>query len=446
MSNPRFSSWILVALAVLAAADAPRAAAEPNPFRAWTDFITAKERVYGGPTVPLPYQPRPEDGGFRLCSDLLPLCVHAGGTRVDGEVRLQRLLAALENAFAWLQADGWPLPYPDGLRGGSADFDVYLIERAARSTAAFADDTLATSLLDAATTFALLDAGLPDDELERCALDALAQAGITGHDPAEAEGTRRAFAAFATYRAHGEFGCEDAVQDAQRAPHLGVLGDGEREVASAALLLAMISRRHDRDSGRFVRGALELARQRSKSPAALHARPDAWQALSAMLERAGESLDRAAEEFAVARHVDARESGPLPAVPVSAAAAARWGPPLGELPEHVPPREPGLATYGSAYLRLDTSRASSDSQLRIWLRGEPGVRWALTAVRLSARGRELGQMSAPPRRVPESFLPVLLEDGTEELLLVITKLPLDGLPLPAADDGDVHYFKLILDR
>jgi hypothetical protein len=357
---------------------------------------------------------------------------------------VHRALAAVETAITWLDADGWPLPYLDAGRGGSADVDVYLIEGGPQLTAAVAEAPLGFGQLDAATTFALLDAALPDDALERCAVDVLAQAGLYARDPAEAESTRRAAAAFATARFSGEYGCDGALEDAQRAPQLGLVGDDPRQVAAAALFLTMLSRRHDGESGRFVRGVFELARQHSKSSALLHARPTVWQALSAALEHSGESLDRAVEEFAIARYFAPRAPGALPSLPRAAAVRARWAPPFAALPQHVPAHEPPLATYGSAYLRIDTSGAPDGAQLKAWLRGEHGARWSFAAVRLDATGRELGRMSAPPRRVPDSFLPIELSADTAEVLIVVTKLPLANVPSVTSDD-DAHYFKLILD-
>jgi len=428
---------------VLASTFALRAAAQPNPFKAWADFVTAPPAVYRGPTLPFPDAlPRPDAQQFRVCSQLQSVCVHAA--RAAGAARVQRALAAVETAIAWLDADGWPLPYPDTGRGGSPDLDVYLVEGAAQLTAAIAEAPLGFGDLDGASTHVQLDAALPDAALERCAVDALAQAGLYAHDPAEAEGTRRAAAAVATARFSGEYGCDDAVEDAQQAPHLGLIGDDPRQVAAAALFLSMLSRRHDGDSGRFVRGVFELARQHSKSATVLHARPTVWQAVSAALEQAGESLDRTVEEFAIARHFAPRAPGPLPALPRSATVSARWAPPLARLPEHVPAQEPPLAAFGSAYLHIDTSGARDGAQLKAWLRGEPGARWSFAAVRLDNAGRELGRMSAPPRRVPESFLPIELTADTAEVLIVVTKLPPANV-VPAASGDDGHYFKLILD-
>lgn len=446
VSARRAALWARVGAGVLVATFAARAVAEPNPFQAWADFVMSPPRVYRGPTLPFPDGvARPSLQGFRVCSQLWPVCVHAPAT-LDAR-RVQRALAAFEGAVAWLDAEGWPLPYPDAGLGGSSDFDVYLIEDSAQATAVgvAADAALGFGEFDGATTYGLLDAALPDAELERCAVDALAQAGLHAHNPAEAEGARRAAAAFVTARFSGVYGCDDALEDAQRAPALGLIGSNPPAVAAGALLLTMLSRRHDASSGRFVRGAFELARQQSKSATVLHARPTVWQALSASLEHAGESLDHVVEEFAVARYFATRAAGPLPQLPRAASIDARWGPPLARLPAHVPAEEPPLATYGSEYLRIDTTGARAGVQLKLWLRGEPGARWSLAAVRLDGSGRELGRMSAPARRVPDSFLPIELSPDTAEVLIVVTKLPLTQPDPTLLPENDAHYFKLILD-
>jgi hypothetical protein len=88
--------------------------------------------------------------------------------------------------------------------------------------------------------------------------------------------------------------------------------------------------------------------------------------------------------------------------------------------------QPELSSLGSAYVRVHVTGVSS-RQLQVWLRGELGPRWSLSAVRLDAHGRELGRTSAPARRVPSNYLPVTLEPETAEVLLVISQLP-DGTP------------------
>lgn len=450
MPTPRTRSaraWLFFAL--LAGLCASRARADKNPIEAFADYIT-RARPYRGKTVAFPSEVRPGELSLVDCSAAAALCVHAAAGVPP--TRVERALRALESARAFLAGEGWPLPYPDQ-GGGGPDFDLYLAPGAARTAGAAADAPFAAgdSELDAASTFALLDAGLPDDAIEPCALSALAQAGLLAHDPAEAHASLAAAALYAQwlYGFALERSCEGALLESQRAPELGLFGDDERQITAAALHLVMLSRRHDGGTGRFVRGVFELARQRSDGPNALRVEPSFGSALGAALERAGESLDRSAEEFAIARALAPVEAGPLPRLPPAARVPLRADLRRSSLPKHVIAADPGLATYGSAYVRVDTAGAAAGQQLDVWLRGEPGARWSLVAVRLDAQGRERSRMQAPPRRLPESFLPVILDPDTHAVLLVVTKLPREGkqpATAPAGSEDDRHYFRLIVDQ
>jgi hypothetical protein len=431
--------------ALIALASAARARAEQNPIEDWARSLESQPARYLGPTVPFPETPpRPAlEGGVRMRSTDWPLEVHsaAGVSRA----RSQRVLRALEHAYAWASDQQWPLPAPDGGYGGDAAFDLYFAPGGALAADAGADVAIAWSELDAASTYALLDSGLPDAALERCALSALVQAGLLGHDPAEPPGIRLAGAAFATWLATGELGCDDARAEAQHLPALGAVGARDEQVASLALWLAMLSRRHDAGTGSFVRGVFELARKRSSDANALHAAPDFWQALAAALAKAGESLDASAEELAIERYfaADGARASPLPSLPPSARVPLLDAPGWNALPKHLPEREPGLLDYGSAYTRVDVRAAPAESRLHVWLRGDPGARWSLVAVRLDAHGRELARIAAPPRRVPQSYLPVELTPGTSEVLLVVTALPY-RLPALDASDEPAPNYRLIL--
>jgi hypothetical protein len=437
--------WL--ALALLAGLCAGRARADKSPIDAFADYVT-RARPYRGRTVAFPDDGERPARTRAQCSLFTPLCVHAEAT-VTPE-RVARTLNALEGARAFLATSGWPLPYPDEAGGGPA-FDLYLQPGAVRPARAAADMPLVAgdSELDAASTFAVLDAGLPDDALEACALSALVQAGLLGHDPAEQHAPLAAASLYAQWQ-YGlaiERSCEGALVESQRAPEVGLLGEDERAITAAALQLVLLSRRHDGGSGRFVRGLFELARQRSGGPSALHVEPSLRSALEAALERAGESPDRSAEELAIARAFAPSEAGALPRLPPQATVPLRADLRLSALPKHVIAADPGLATYGSAYVRVDTVGATAGRQLDVWLRGEADARWSLVAVRLDADGRERSRMQAPPRRLPESFLPVELDPDTHAVLLVVTKLPREGdkKKTTAGSEEDRHYFRLIVD-
>lgn len=356
--------------------------------------------------------------------------------------RWELVLSSLEEADDWLKHVGFAAPFADGGLGGNLDFDLYLMPEVAHGASAGADLPVAWAALDATVTHALLDDALPSSALRHCTLVAFAEAVLLGEDPAESEGARRAVASFIGWLRDGQFGCEGAAADAQRAPELGARGGHEEQVAAAAMWLATLSLRHDAGTGRFVRDAWNLARQQSEGPDRLHETPTFWQAVTAALEASGESLDQSAIEFAVARYFAGQGQGLLPSlakVPVVSA------PPFTALPTHLMPPEAPLATFGSAYTSIDTHGAALGSRLQVWLRGEPGVRWSMVAVRLDAEGRELGRVLAPPRNVPDSFIPLELENGTTQVLIVVTKLPPLPLIKPLPED-DASGFQLILGR
>jgi hypothetical protein len=422
--------------------------AQANPFEAFVQTMTAPAR-YRGPTVPFPPPgPRPLTAGWVLRSSSYPLSVHAPAAAPY--IRVERALRALEFAYAWADAHGWPLPFPDAGAGGSADFDLYLAPAATAPAYARLDAPLSYTDLDAATTYAVLDPDVADAALDRCALAALIHAGLLGHDPPEVmrDSALRATAAFAAYQALGELGCDDARAESQAAPFMGATGSSDEQVTSLALMLVMMSERHDHGSGTFVRGAWELARQHSQSPSEQHVLPTFWQALAAALDRAGESLDQAAEEFALARYTAPRAHDDPSLLPLSAAAQVpvRVAPAYAALPRHLPEHEPGLGTYGSAYTRIDVSGAPRDSRLQVWLTGDPTTRWSLIAVRFDAGGRELGRVAAPARRVPQSYVPIELTPDTHDVLLTVIALPF-ALPGDTEEEDEADgSFRLVLGK
>ena len=119
--------------------------------------------------------------------------------------------------------------------------------------------------------------------------------------------------------------------------------------------------------------------------------------------------------------------------------------PWASLPRRARLDSPAIRAFGSGYVVLDTRDAPPEASLRVWLRGEYGTRWSLVAVRLDAEGRVLSQMSAPPRRLPRSYLVLELRAHTDHVLLAVTNL---GPRLPDADSVDVNEraCELVVDR
>jgi hypothetical protein len=425
------------------------AQAQESSFQALAEHLTApKVGPYAGPTLVWPEEARPSSVERRLASVSLPLVVHA--RREVRAVQLDMTLEALERAYGWLEAHGFALPWPSAGPDGLA-IDVYLQADLARGASAGigAPRAFAGTELDAAEVFARLDEGLAPDELDRCALSALAAAGLRAQDPAEPAQAVEAAAAAVVWLAYGEIGCRFDVLRAQRAAELGPLGADAAQVDSAAWWLTQLLARHDPNARGLLPGLFSAARQRSDAaPSALHAEPSFWQALAGVLSDAGESLDDAAIELAAARVVLPGAAGTRSGLPHTATVPLSLDTTLAALPRRAT-QQATLRTYGSAYAMVDVRGAREGKQLRAWLRADRGPRWSLVAITFAADGRELGRLAAPPRTLPEAFVPVELDERTARVALVVTKLP-RAASEPALADADAvaedaHGFELTID-
>jgi hypothetical protein len=279
---------------------------------------------------------------------------------------------------------------------------------------------------------------------------ALAEAGLRAQDPSESRLASGAVAGFVAYLATGSFGCVDRLEAVQLSPEAGLAAPDADAFATLQLALILISRRHDGGSGEFIREVWQFARQRS-AIGALRASPTFFEALDRALKNSGESFEAVAEEVAIARYFATRgerdgASRALPWLPASIGVPVTEIEPFAELPAHLPVHEPLLGPLGSGYAHIETSGAPAGSRLDVWLRGDVGPRLVLTAVRLDAQGREVGRMTAPARKVPQSFLPIELSSDTASVLLVVTALAPDLRALGRDETEGGFAFRLILNK
>lgn len=424
---------------------------EPNSVMPGVDdfanaLVEMSARTWEGPRTPHPLErDRPE---LPIVSESLawPVALHADA-QVSAETSA-RVLHSIEAFAAYLEAGGWPLPLPDGGRGGTQALDIYLAPTELLADA-FSDGPITWTYLDAVNSYGRLDPRLAGEDLEVCAAESYALAILLQQDPAEAETWRRAYAAWLTWMWTGRFGCADAVERQQQEPERSWIAGAANRGEGGGLLLAMIDARHGSGSGVFLRELWQLARQRTWEGDALRASPDLWQALHIALELSGERLHDLMTELSVARwwlgERDAHSVFPtLRGLGSGATVPIFESVTRAELP-HYSPTSPEVEVFGSQYALVDVRGAPPESRLRVWLRGEYGVEWALTGSRLDANGRELGRLSAPPRRGDgRSYLPVELTPDTTHVLVTVTNL---SHRLPDADDEDpnARSFRLIYD-
>jgi hypothetical protein len=404
-------------------------------------------RRWRGPRVePPPPTARP-DLPIAARSDELPLAVH-GSADPD---RALEVLHALEETHRILEKTGWPLHVPDGGYGGTDDFDLYLVDAPARSNEAFADVELGWTMLDGASTFAVMDAGVDPVALEACVASAYTEAVLYSQDPAESISWRRATADYVSWLVTGRFGCDEAVAIQQRETWRSPIEGASDGGAGGAGFLAFVSERHDRGTGVFIRDLWSLARQKTWEGHGLRASPDLWEALDVTIGLSADTMDELLLDYSVARWftgVRARErNAPEPVLNGMPADAVvpyvdtiRWD----ELPEHSSASDPPIEPYGTGYVAIDVSDAPSGKTLELWLRGEYGVKWAMVAFRVDRRSRELGRVATPVRMSTGGYLQVSLFDDTDRVIVAVTNF---SSRLPDADEPDenLRSFHLIAD-
>ncbi|MFK8000620.1 MAG: hypothetical protein AB8H86_13550 [Polyangiales bacterium] len=377
---------------------------------------------------------------------------------LDGEINVhggdefaavaQDLLPELEAFARYLRAGGFYEPLNDGGRGGSDGFDLYL-QATPDIRSAQTDGMSEWSFFDRATAFATLDPVTAGEDIRTCAVEAYARASMLSLLPEEGPRWHNAFASWLTWRWTGRFGCASAMSELQEFPERAWFDADDG--AGGGVLLAILSERHGAGQGAFVRDWLEVARQRTWDGEGLRGSPDLWQAFSVILDAAGELMSTVAEKAAWDRYFIGHGHDPSLLSGLAAPEDVRIDDAIVAEISSLPFHSPGgieVNPYGSAYARVDVRGAPPQARLRVWLRGEYGVEWALSATRLNGEGNEQGRLSAPPRRADgRSYLPVELSPDTEFVVVAVTNLS-HRLPDEDEDhpeDPNARSFRLIFD-
>ena len=461
---------ILSSLLPILGAAHPVARAQPLPAVAPESSIDAVAAVlaaaasprWTGQRVDRPASiARPSGASIVVRSALRPLTVHVDPH--SARVRLaEEALSALEAAHDVMVETGWSLPAPDGERGDSAGFDLYLADLQDDVYAARADSDLPMAFLDASAAYAVVDPDVDSTLFAACVTQAYVDASLLGTDPAEAPQWRRATSAWLAWMITGRFGCDEdevarAMAEPGRAPipdrgayeaQDGATDDGQPiHGAGGAVWLALLDAYHSDGTGKFVREAWQFARQRTWDGQALRGSPDLFQVMRAMFPQDAEKLEDVVEAVALSRWLAGTPAAPsravraIPRLAAPVSKALSWE----SLPRRVRVDESPLRAFGTGYVVVDTRGAAPRTTLRVWLRGEYGTTWSLVGARMDAQGRVLSQLSTPPRRTPRSYLLIELLESTDHVLIAVSNL---APRLPDADALDINEraFELLVDR
>jgi hypothetical protein len=431
-------------MAFLAALLSPSAHAQLIPgMKEWADQAALESQPkWIGPRVAFPNPRKRPAPPSRLRSALRPVAVHFGDEL--SYARARQWLAAFEEAYDLLAVTGFTSGYGDSGQGGTFEHDVYAVSGLGHGNEVGVDATESLRSLDGTRAFALLDPLISGANLAACATEALAAVYLMELDPAEAETVRRSSAAYLAWLATGQMGCSDQPERADELLSYVPFAPGSG--AAGALWLAALERRETRHSGTFLREMWHFARQRTWEGAGLRASPDLIEAIDTAISLKHEKLEDVAGELAIERLLEHPSWALAQAGKLDKRSTTLPTFSFAELPEHLKPADPPLGSFAASYALVRVDAEDQAQRIRVWSRGELGVRWSLQAAKIAQDGSLLSRVRAPTRDDPSSFLIVDLDARTRWVAIAVTHLS-DGTPDPDSERAeDVRTARLMVDR
>ncbi len=397
----------------------------------WAEAIAqSSQGRWAGQRVPYPLtSARPQGPNtVTLSSSTHPIALHAS-SRIPVNT-LQHHLTAAEDTLETLAQLGWSTlalgGTLDGTLGGSPVLDVYLRPQnfqpqgsfSREPTQAGTDRLTHHTRLDGAHTHATVPEALAWTDIPPCTSTAITQALLRGTHPAEAHTWIRETARWVAYRTTGTWGCTPTQQ-----PKGELTQEENKEPthASAALPAPMLELLAKRWGDHAIHSLYEMARQHTWDGTALRGSPDLFETLRAYATRAkNETMEDLLVDLNIQYHQ--LQGATHPPQPVTSANNTT-------LPIHH--HTPSVAPWRANHLALPSP--NHDQPLRVWLRGEYGVKWKLVASRFDANGKLMGHIHGTQKEPHKAYLVVEPQPNTQSLLFTAINL---SARLPDADRPD----------
>jgi hypothetical protein len=411
MALPRTALALALALVNSAAA-----AQSPREIPRWP------ERAWGQPIPVDGVRPTGEAGVLRSWRAPVDVHVMAGVSAADAE-------AVLADAEAVMDAlelrTGVALPLPDGDRGGTSSFDLYLGAQAGAGPAVV-DALSSTGLWDRATAFGSVGVIADPVARRRAVAQVIAEACVYGAKADHPIGFVRAMGASLARRATGGELDPDDVRAFQREPTRAWWSDDARSPAAhrgAAVVLDAMAERWDDDRGTFLRGLLEAPVQRTPpgSPRFWN-EPDVMEVLRRVTRDEPRGFWGSLVATAGARMVGDPSLVAAPARTVPWSALPAWA------------TVTGVAPTGHAAMALDLGDAPLRPAVGVWVHASPYHRWMASVLRLDRGGRLLGTVDSELISTGEWSARVDALEGVAKLVVVVVSagdelLDPDGEPI-----------------
>lgn len=402
----------LAPLALALALLSPAARAQPAP------AYTAPS--WGAP-VPLDGD-RPPDAGV-VRSLRAPVDVHltAGVDPALAPVALRLAERAMDELQFVLQ---WPLPLPDGDRGGSPSLDLYLTADGPPSVTVV-DSLCPDTLWTRATAFARVRATTDREALYRAVAEAVARASILGENAESAPAASAAMAASLARSLTRQPADLDAVRELQRTPWRALAwGDDTSHARGDALFFDWLSSGWGGPTRPLLRGLVASPVQRTPASApTLWGEPDLFDVAARVFRDEPGGFDLALLTFAKARATlgsDASLTGYADrTLSVEPARTVRWSQlPAWTMGPHA--MEPG--GLGVVAIDLNDAPTRGEPALAVWVHAAPELRWMASAVRLAPDGHPLGAVDSEVITNGEWSAQVESLEGVARVLVVLTCL------------------------
>lgn len=356
-----------------------------------------------------------------LCSERLPLCVHADSRALVP--LLAPTLAELETAARTVRdVLHWPAPLPDAA-GGSSAFDVYLDASLAEPYRVVPEPSWRFDFIDRAPAFAVVQpASATGCRLRAVLAEVYARAGLLGLDAAANSATATATSAYVAMQATG---CVaqlfDAVDDYQANPSVAVSNPAFAR-GTVVFPWFVQSQLGAGASVDLLHAVFALSTQRTaQTEPRWNNEPDVFDTLDAVLRNRNQSLDELLLDYTVARaFMGSRDDGLHLADSrvLSHAGDVQflWRVDYESLPRSLAstPVEP----TGATFIWIDTRRAPPQASLTVSAQWETPTVFRFALVRVDAQGAELSRIKPPsPQRDTQVQATIERLDGAAGVLV-----------------------------
>ncbi|QQR91214.1 MAG: hypothetical protein IPJ88_05645 [Myxococcales bacterium] len=379
-----------------------------------------------------------------LSSALYPLSVRIppGVPLSDAQFALQRL----EQSYLQWKARHWPEP----VYGSAEGYVVYLDDNT-HACAEFTVEAIEHQKdVDAARGFATVSIPKHREGLIPCIYKAFALGSLYRLAPYMNPKWKDASASYLAWQLSARDDFTSGTLNLQAQPWHGWFGHSFETGNESAHLWALIEKRKKAFLGDYFWDMWDRARFVSINFQHRNKSFDLWEIIEAELKASSQTLPKFLTELALDRATIDRDRHRvgfstehdilMPTTELFVQHFLKSG----ELPTKINDVDPPLEALGSAYFSVNIQQEHRGRAIGVWLKGEHGVNWSLSAARRDATDYEISRIYSPERKNIPIYLLIETTPQTQSLLIAVTNLSWRE-PNVAYPDSSTRSFSLTVD-